>query len=87
MPENAKAKAPPGAWNATQRKQATRHVVPRLSALRREPKCNVSQRGFFHSNNNFLKFFNDDNNNYTLKILMKIIIFTIQIIIFLVAII
>ena len=42
---------------------------------------------FFHSNNSFLKFINDDNNNYTLKILMKIIIFTIQIIIFLVAII
>ena len=36
-----------------------------LSALRRELKRHVSQRGFFHSNSSFLKFINDDNNIYT----------------------
>jgi len=32
----------------------------------REPKRQVSQRGFFHCNSNFLKFINDDNNIYSL---------------------
>jgi hypothetical protein len=50
MPDSAHAKAPRGAWTAAQRKQA---------------KCHVYQHGFFHSNNNFLKFINDDNNIYT----------------------
>jgi hypothetical protein len=42
-------------------------MVLELSALKRELKCHVSQRGFFfYSNNSFLNFINDDNNIYTL---------------------
>jgi hypothetical protein len=54
----------------------------------REPKRHEHQRGFFHSNNSFLKFVNDDNNIYALiNFNENIKIFIIQIIIFLVAII
>jgi hypothetical protein len=44
-----------------------RHVALRLFAFRREPKCHVSQCGFFHSNSSFLKFINDDNNIYNIN--------------------
>jgi hypothetical protein len=48
----------------------------------------VSQRDFFHSNNSFLKFINDDNNIYALiNFNENTKNFIIQIIIFLVAII
>jgi len=47
----------------------------------------VSQRDFFHSNNSFLKFINDDNNIYALiNFNENTKNFIIQIIIFLVAI-
>ena len=51
MPGRTQAKAPPSSWAAAQRKQV---------------KCHVSQRGFFHSNSSFLKFINDNNNIYTI---------------------
>jgi hypothetical protein len=66
MPGSAHATTLPGAWTASQRKQGKRHVALGISALRREPKRHVSKRGFFHSNNSFFKFINDDNNIYTL---------------------
>jgi hypothetical protein len=66
MPSNAQAKAQYGASTATQRKHVKRHMALGLSALRRESKRHVSQHGLFHSNNNFLKFINDDNDIYTL---------------------
>jgi hypothetical protein len=33
----------------------------------REPKRHMSQRDFFHNNNSFLQFINDDNNICTLR--------------------
>ena len=48
----------------------------------------MSQRGFFHSNDNFLKFINDNNNIYALiNFNENIKNIKIQLIIFLVAII
>ena len=64
MPGSVHAKTSPGAWTPAQRKRAKRHVALRLSTLRREPKRHVSHMVFFHSNNSFLKFINDDNNIY-----------------------
>jgi uncharacterized membrane protein SpoIIM required for sporulation len=88
MPVSAQAKAPPGAWTAAKMTQAKRHVALGLSALRRQPKRQVSQCGFFHSNSSFFKFINDDNSIYALIIFNEnTIIFIMQIIIFLVAII
>jgi hypothetical protein len=55
------------AEETSQAPRAKRHVALGLSALMREPKRHVSQRGFFYNNKSFLKFINDDNNICTLR--------------------